>query len=74
MKKLAKNVFLISSVCMFAACEVLEDAATKFPTATSAPVLSNGEVISGLKEALQIGIKNSVNLTSVTDGFFKNRL
>lgn len=57
---------------MIAACDVLEDAANKFPTSTSTPALSNGEVISGLKEALQIGIKNSVNLTSVTDGFFKN--
>jgi hypothetical protein len=72
MRKLAKNVLLISSVCIVASCEVLEDTVNKFPTATSAPALSNGEVISGLKEALQIGIKNSVNLTSVTDGFFKN--
>jgi hypothetical protein len=72
MRKLAKNVLILSSVCMIAACEVLEDAANKFPTSTSTPALSNGEVVSGLKEALQIGIKNSVNLTSVTDGFFKN--
>jgi hypothetical protein len=72
MRKLAKNVLIISSVCFIAACEVLEDAANKFPTSTTTPALSNGEVISGLKEALQIGIKNSVNLTSVTDGFFKN--
>lgn len=72
MRKLAKNVLLISLVCLVVACEVLEDAVNKIPTATSAPALSNGEVISGLKEALQIGIKNSVNLTSVTDGFFKN--
>jgi hypothetical protein len=72
MRKIAKNVLIISSVCMIAACEVLEDAANKFPTSTTTPALSNGEVISGLKEALQIGIKNSVNLTSVTDGFFKN--
>jgi hypothetical protein len=72
MRKLAKNVLIISSVCLIAACEVLEDAANKFPTSTTTPALSNGEVISGLKEALQIGIKNSVNLTSVSDGFFKN--
>jgi hypothetical protein len=38
----------------------------------SAPKLSNQEVISGLKEALQVGIKNAVNFTSVTDGFLKN--
>ena len=34
--------------------------------------LTNDEVISGLKEALNVGIKNSVNLTSATDGFLKN--
>lgn len=39
---------------------------------TKTPSLTNEEVISGLREALQIGIKNSVNLTSVTDGFLKN--
>jgi hypothetical protein len=34
--------------------------------------LTNDEVISGLKEALSVGIKNSVSLTSVTDGFLGN--
>ena len=34
--------------------------------------LINDEVISGLKEALSVGIKNSVSLTSVTDGFLGN--
>ena len=38
----------------------------------SDPKLSNQEVISGLKEALQVGIKNAVNVTSITDGFLKN--
>jgi hypothetical protein len=38
----------------------------------TAPKLTNDEVISGLKEALSVGIKNSVNLTSVSDGFLKN--
>jgi hypothetical protein len=36
--------------------------------------LTNEEVISGLKEALNVGIKNAVNLSSVTDGFLKNDL
>jgi hypothetical protein len=36
------------------------------------PTLTNDEVISGLKEALEVGIKNSVELTSITDGFLKN--
>jgi len=38
------------------------------------PSLTNDEVISGLKEALNVGIRNSVNITSVTDGFLKNEL
>jgi hypothetical protein len=36
------------------------------------PGLTNDEVISGLKEALDVGIRNSVSITSVTDGFLKN--
>ena len=36
--------------------------------------LTNGEVISGLKEALEVGTRKSVSLTSVTDGFLKNDL
>ena len=34
--------------------------------------LTNAEVISGLKEALNIGIENSVSIASVTDGFLGN--
>jgi len=40
---------------------------------TSEPALTNQEVISGLKEALSVGIKNSVDITSVTDGFLGNQ-
>lgn len=36
------------------------------------PGLTNDEVIYGLKEALNVGIRNSVSITSVTDGFLKN--
>ena len=36
------------------------------------PALSNEEVISGLKEALQVGIKNSVSKSSALDGFLGN--
>ena len=55
-------------------CDVLQDAATIVSTSSqpSQPQLTNDEVIAGLKEALNVGIKNSVNLTSVTDGFLKN--
>lgn len=36
--------------------------------------LSNNEIISGLKEALNVGTKNATNKASITDGFFKNPL
>jgi hypothetical protein len=35
--------------------------------------LSDAKVASGLKEALQIGTQNTVNLTGKTDGYFKNQ-
>lgn len=34
--------------------------------------LSNGEVVSGLKEALRVGTERSVSLSSAVDGFNKN--
>ena len=61
------------TVLGFVSCEVLDEAAQVVtqPTTTT-PALTNSEVISGLKEALNVGITNSVNLTSITDGFLKN--
>jgi hypothetical protein len=34
--------------------------------------LSDGKIIAGLKEALEIGTGNAVNVTGKVDGFFKN--
>jgi hypothetical protein len=67
-------------VCLFIislfSCSIIEDASTTIlsPTNNSPSKidLTNDEVISGLKEALNVGIKNAVNLSSVTDGFLKN--
>jgi hypothetical protein len=52
--------------------ETLNSVNSNQSTGITKPSLTNEEVISGLREALQVGIKNSVNLTSVTDGFLKN--
>lgn len=63
----------ISGAMTFTACDVLNEAAEiVLAEDASAPKLTNDEVISGLKEALNVGIKNSVSLTSVTDGFLGN--
>jgi hypothetical protein len=45
----------------------------KNPTTTpNAPGLTNDEIISGLKEALSVGAKNSGDMASKLDGFYKN--
>jgi hypothetical protein len=74
-----KNFFHITILIMglLTSCEVFNEAsqlvnANNGNGQTSVPKLSNEEVISGLKEALNVGIKNSVSITSVTDGFLKN--
>ena len=71
-----KNIILFSTLVIIgSSCELLNEVSkvVQTPVATNASnPLSNDEVIAGLKEALSIGIKNSVNLTSATDGFLKN--
>jgi hypothetical protein len=75
-----KNKFLSLSIILIfvtSSCEVLNEASQLVnvngsSAQNTAPKLSNEEVISGLKEALNVGIKNSVSSTSITDGFLKN--
>lgn len=50
-----------------------KDLPISIPTIPAAkPQLSNEEVISGLKEALQLGIEKAVNKSSIVDGFLGN--
>jgi len=70
-------VFGLASMMLFTQCDVLNDVAGEILSTdesgqVAVPKLTNEEVISGLKEALTIGIQNGANLASVTDGFFKN--
>ena len=75
-----KNKFLSLSIILIfvtSSCDVLNEASqlvnvNDSSAQNTAPKLSNEEVISGLKEALNVGIKNSVSSTSITDGFLKN--
>lgn len=74
MKKIFLPIGIVAALSI-TSCEILEEASDILlsdDTTTTTPSLTNGEVISGLKEALNVGIKNSVNLTSITDGFLKN--
>ena len=75
-----KITFILASAIIFSSCDVLNEAAQQAEnmvnsntnnTETQNP-LTNAEVISGLREALNIGIENSVKSTSVVDGFMNN--
>ena len=76
MKKIIIPIGICASLIL-SSCDVLNDVAGVVidgseTSGNTTPALTNSEVISGLKEALNVGIKNSVNLTSVTDGFLAN--
>ena len=72
MKRLFIPIAIISSIIV-TSCDVLEDVANEMlSTDSTTPALTEGEVASGLKEALTVGIVNAVDVTSITDGFLKN--
>jgi hypothetical protein len=68
----------LALILIFSSCDVMKEMADIVNTTTggsggtSTPQLTNAEVISGLKEALVVGATNSVNLTSIADGFLGN--
>ncbi|MEQ9008721.1 MAG: DUF4197 domain-containing protein, partial [Ekhidna sp.] len=58
-------VSLIALTSTIVSCELFEDATNP---------LSEGEIIQGLKEALNIGLDNSVTSASSVDGYLKNEV
>ncbi|TXB65885.1 DUF4197 domain-containing protein [Vicingus serpentipes] len=69
MKKIFAIIF--SSTLLFA-CAEMTQVLEEVNGMTGTPVLTNGEVISGLKEALTVGTNNSTGLLSKVDGYYKN--
>ncbi len=72
-----KTLFIalgLTTTIVITSCDVLDEAAgiVLNDDSSTKPSLTNEEVISGLKEALNVGIKNSIDVTAVTDGFLKN--
>jgi hypothetical protein len=74
MKKIILLGALISFSVLTPSCDTVDQLLAGASTSggSSTPGLSNQEVVAGLKEALNIGISNSVNLASVTNGFLNN--
>lgn len=67
----------VATTLLFSACDVLTEVADAAMSTAGGSVpagLTNDEVISGLKEALSVGIKNGADRASLTDGFLKNDL
>ena len=74
-KNITKSVLFAFSIATLVSCDTLQQIASSTVAGTNTgntPGLSNGDVISGLKEALNVGITNSVNIASLTDGFLSN--
>jgi hypothetical protein len=67
-----KLLSFLLTITLFFCSFLYDDISTKHTINYYEIDLTNEEVISGLKEALNVGIKNAVNSSSVTDGFLKN--
>lgn len=73
MKRIVLPLLLFTSVTTFAQSGLLKKASGLLNKATSGSTsLTNDEIVSGLKEALSVGAKNSANKLSSVDGFFAN--
>ncbi len=71
---MSKKVFLLLPVFfMFFSCDILMQTLEEIDTgAGTSQGLTQQQVASGLKNALEVGITNAVDLVSVTNGFYKN--
>jgi hypothetical protein len=65
--------FLLTTIIILplSGCDVVQQAIVA-PNPSGPAPLTNTEVVSGLREALTVGINNATKLTSATDGFYKN--
>lgn len=64
-------ITLISSFTIFTSCDFIRYTAQNLEENLVLP-LSEAEIINGLKEALNVGAENSVNLTNQLDGYYGN--
>lgn len=77
-----QKIFILAALLIgslsFASAQTLRDKINQVKNQTdnsgSGVKLSNEDVVAGLKEALTIGARKSVDVASVTDGFYSNPL
>ncbi|BAO74590.1 DUF4197 domain-containing protein [Winogradskyella sp. PG-2] len=67
-----KRIFALLIILNLTACAELQQVIDSLPQAGG--VLSNTDIASGLRQALDLGIDKQVTKLTQTDGFFKNEL
>ncbi|WP_111706716.1 DUF4197 domain-containing protein [Lutibacter citreus] len=67
-----KRIILIVAIFQFTACSELQQVINQLPT--TGGVITNDQIGSGLKEALNVGITKQVSKLAIKDGFYKNNL
>ena len=67
-----RKLILLSTTLFFLSCAELQQVASQYPLPGSG--LSQTEIASGLKEALDNGISKQVSKLTLKDGFFKNEM
>ena len=65
-----KKYLIVPILCLFVSCAELQDVVNQFPQGG----ISQAEIASGLREALNFGIDKQVSKLTQKDGFFKNEL
>ncbi|HKL37066.1 MAG TPA: DUF4197 domain-containing protein [Salegentibacter sp.] len=65
-----KKIILVFSVLIFSSCAELQTIAENYPQAG----VSNTEIASGLRQALDMGIEKQVTKLTEENGFYKNEL
>jgi hypothetical protein len=78
--ELKKGMIMLIRVSILSAAMLLSmmtvvappEAATRAVSFRQRGLLSDDKVVAGLKEALQVGTGNAVNLTGKVDGYFRN--
>lgn len=65
-----KKIGIVLCILVFSACSELQQIVNQLPEGG----ITNAQIASGLKEALDNGISNQVSTLAAKDGFFKNEL
>lgn len=67
------TIFLLAIGLVFSSCDQLAGVIGEVPTNTGTPP-TKSEIASGIREALIVGARNSIEKTSKTNGFYGNNL